>query len=168
MKGQPFRTLATTEKQRCYSRPVLGDSIVHGVFTKDTIVCSCPGATPERMANKDVFYHFNEKGVRAIAILGGTNDLVNKDNSKNPVESISPKLNTLTVMHFEARFKVSITKVPGREGYKDEIKNIYKAFEKTAKKNRVPFTSSRSSGWENFIRTASTQIRTRSKLSQWN
>ena len=73
----PYRTIVGTKYKSSYDFAVLGD--VYGVFLSDGIVMSCPVARLERMARRSIRNYLLDRGVRRIAILGGTNDLVTRE-----------------------------------------------------------------------------------------
>ena len=135
----PFRTIVRTALQPQYTMAVLGDSIAYGMFIRDAVVISCPGATLARMAVPEIREYIKSCGVKRLAILGGTNDLVARDGTVTPVEPILERLKSLIEAFKDEGIRVAVMQVPGRRRYKTEIKMLNKALKSCAKKNGAVF-----------------------------
>ena len=97
---------------------VLGDSIVYGMFIRYTVVIICPLA---RMSEPEIRGYIKGLAVNRIAFIGGTNDHAAGDRTVTSVERIQE---VGEAHHGEA--KLAVMRVPGRRGYKAEIKSISK------------------------------------------
>ena len=109
----PFRTIVRTALQPQYTMAVLGDSIAYGMFIRDAVVISCPGATLARMAVPEIREYIKSCGVKRLAILGGTNDLVARDGTVTPVEPILERLKRLIAAFKDEGIRVAVLQVPG-------------------------------------------------------
>ena len=126
-----------------YQYGVLGDSIVFGINIKEAIVMSFPGATLERLSHDDILEKFLSRSVNGIAIVAGTNNLVDWNGEVGAVNEIADRMETLVQKYQRAGFRVAIVKVPGRVGFKDEIKKLNRKYEKIAKKTLANFHAPR-------------------------
>ena len=136
---RPYRTVVATERKPRYRNAVLSDSLAFGVFLADTLVVSCPGATLDRLGSEVILRDLERSGVENVAVLGGTNNLVNRDQTVNDLQDVTDELEDLITRLKAAGFNVVIMKIPGRRGFKEEIKNLKKKYKETAAKYNVGF-----------------------------
>ena len=115
----PFRTIVR-KVQLKYSMVVLGDSVVYGTFIRNAVIISCPGATLARMPELENTSYVKGIGVKSMAILGGTNDLVARDGSVTPLKRIQERMERLITAPKDERMKLAVKKVPERRSYKVE------------------------------------------------
>ena len=134
-----FRRPTTHEPQESYKYAVLGDSLVYGVYMKGGVVISAPGATIERLNSPDVLDQIVDLGVQAVAVLAGTNNLVDRDGNEGDPKQIASQMETLVSSMKDRGLKVCIVKVPGRRGRANLVKKLGREYEKVAKRQNVGF-----------------------------
>ena len=124
-----------------YKFGILGDSIVVGTYVKKTMIVSYPGATLGRLLNDAVLEEFVQAIVTGVAIEAGTNNLVDMKKQIGIVDEIAAKLETLVKTFQEAGIAVTIVKIPRRVGYKEEVKQLNRKYEKAAKRTGAHFNT---------------------------
>ena len=88
-----------------YGRPGRLDCV--SMFKRNAVVISCPSATLARMSEPEVRGYIKGLGVKRIAILGDTNDLVARDRTVTPVEPIQETLERLIAALKDDRMKIA-------------------------------------------------------------
>ena len=92
-----------------YQYGVLGDSIVFGINIKEAIVMSFPGATLERLSHDDILEKFLSRSVNGIAIVAGTNNLVDWNGEVDVVKEIADGMETLVRKFQKAGFRKPVS-----------------------------------------------------------
>ena len=121
---RPYRNIITSTESKKKYYGVLSDSLAFGVFIKQAVDVSCPGATLESLASKNIANDFKERGVEGITLLGGTNSLVKKDGQIEDVETVVKGLEHLIDVYKEAGMDVVVLQVPGRKDKGEIMKEI--------------------------------------------
>ena len=90
----PFRTVAIVEDKAEFEMAVLGDSLVFGCISKEDFV-SCPGATIARMHKPHILQYLMMHSVKKVAVVAGTNELVDRNNIVRVVQAITERMRAL-------------------------------------------------------------------------